>query len=71
MIFKPEPLQEHCMRVPAQICQTNKLSQVLKGMQNADGFLRRKEHLMKVALRNINAFEKRWDSTEHKEMRAE
>lgn len=27
-------------------------------MQNAVGFLRRKEHLRKVALRNITAFEK-------------
>lgn len=69
MVFKPELLQEHCMTVPAQIYQFDKyLSQVLKNMQNADGFLRRKKHLMKVALRNITAFEKKWDSTEHREM---
>lgn len=59
MVFKPEPLQEHCMTVPAQICQTDKyLFQVLKNMQNADGFLRKKEHLMKVALRSTTGFKK-------------
>lgn len=58
-MFKPEPLQQHCMTVLAQICQTNNyLSQVLKNMQNAVGLLRRKEHLRKVVLRNITAFEK-------------
>lgn len=67
-----EPLQELCMTIPAQICQTDKyLSQVLKNMQNADGFLRRKEHLTKVALRNITAFEQKWDFTEHREMGTE
>lgn len=43
MVFKPEPLQEHCMTVSAQIGQTDKyLTQVLKNMENADSFLRRK-----------------------------
>lgn len=60
MVLKPEPLQEHCITVPAQIYQIDKyLSQVLKNMQNADGFLRRKKHFMKVTLRNITAFEKK------------
>lgn len=43
MVFKPEPLQEHSMTIAAQISETDKyLSQVLKNLQDADGFLRRK-----------------------------
>lgn len=72
MVFKPEPLQEHCMTVSAQIGQTDKyLTQVLKNMENADSFLRRKKHLMKVALRNKTAFGIERDSTEHREMGTE